>query len=174
MCTYTRSWKTRETTLSTLSGGTYNTTLSVDTWGSRQTSGTLMREMWWSVTEHVNVNRSINSRGCWWTLETIFCTLSSHSQGHHQNQVIPSLQGFQEDQQHQPHQDDQQHQSHHGLLFVHLYQRVRRVQGVQQLPGIRKGGFRGGLLMLDCWRCYWWYSQRGRGVQLCQRVQGNQ
>ena len=57
-----------------------------------------------------------------------------HSQEVHQHQGIPSLHQVLEIQQHQPHQGDQLGQSHHDLPFDHLFQRVRQVQVVQQLP----------------------------------------
>lgn len=92
-------------------------------------------------------------------------TLTEHgdSQGIHQSREIPSLHRVLGLQQYQPHQGDRRFQSHHGLLLLRLCQWVRRVQGVQRLPGEDSGQWMNNKAVLEycCWLCGLGETYRG-------------
>lgn len=77
--TYSRSRHTTETTLTTLSGETYNTTLSSNTLRSRDTSSTLNKTPQQPVSNEQCITVGITQ------------SLVEHSRRHHRNQGIPSL-----------------------------------------------------------------------------------
>lgn len=99
-----------------------------------------------------------------------------HLQQLHQNQENPSLHWVLGVHQHRTHQGDQQGQSHHGLLLVHPFQQVQRVQGVQRFPENATKILRDKHIQRfkGLFLCVHENSRRGQGVQLYRQVRGNQ